>query len=356
MTLNATLSAARHALAPELDSWEEPPRRALPADAFMCASVLRVAIRRGCVELAMSAASTLLFLDPQRLWRGLLAASVEDHGSRAFDLASRVLAAVSDPRWRKRQGTEWKTVSLLVDSLCTAAKCGVLRAAGRLAIHFYMSYPRDQQLIENTSVSVGVMDTTWILRALLQAYSGPLSADQKPTNRWDELERLSEHVPWAVLDLADALWRRTRSPAALALAAVHPLSECTGLLDQDRRRGDCPSTLLAAMTHETPTGRKAISAFIEADEAISAVLEETGLVGGDRIDAVGELLSRLEEHPGCADPECRKWESLSRYAGVTHFGLTHASTLSRILSDNRAPMADQRRLNLPTIRIDFDLS
>jgi len=97
---------------------------------WLAMSVMQKAIRRGCEQFALQAASTLIELYPERFWRRLPIIAFEDIGIADIEAVSLVTAALKGKRWRKTISDE-KTIGLfLVQQLSAANKC---RSAADLA-------------------------------------------------------------------------------------------------------------------------------------------------------------------------------------------------------------------------------
>lgn len=90
---------------------------------WLAAALLQKAIRRGRRRWALAAASTLILIDPTRLWRRLGAVAFEDVGMAAPDLCGLVAGALAGKRARQQLGGEWHVAALLTDLLAAAPKC-----------------------------------------------------------------------------------------------------------------------------------------------------------------------------------------------------------------------------------------
>jgi hypothetical protein len=90
---------------------------------WVAMSLLQKAIRRGRVDFALGAASTLLREAPDRLWRRLGCIACEDIGLGGLEAVGLATAALAGKRLRAELGGEWAVASFLVDELCRAAKC-----------------------------------------------------------------------------------------------------------------------------------------------------------------------------------------------------------------------------------------
>ena len=117
LPLDTVLDAARQAKAHGATrfcmgaAWREPKDRDLEK------------VEEMVREVKARHTSTLLVFDPDRLWRELIKAAVEDVGPAVPGLLIEVLAAQADPKWRARAGGDWKVATLLVSRLVEAPKC-----------------------------------------------------------------------------------------------------------------------------------------------------------------------------------------------------------------------------------------
>src|ERR1700712_3069908 len=101
----------------------EPPPAQLKISPWLAMSLLQKAIRRGESDWAQRAASTLLLIAPDRLWRRCGAAAFEEIGVADLDTVSIVTAALAGKRYRATVGGEWKVASFIVERMVRAAKC-----------------------------------------------------------------------------------------------------------------------------------------------------------------------------------------------------------------------------------------
>lgn len=76
----------------------------LPGDAWLSASGLQKAIRRGDVQNAAGFALSLSLVDRRKLWSRLQIISLEDIGPANPELVIDIIAAFKSPLWRKRIG------------------------------------------------------------------------------------------------------------------------------------------------------------------------------------------------------------------------------------------------------------
>jgi len=100
-----------------------PERCVMSIDPWVAMSLMQKAIRRGQTVLALDAASTLLQVSPERLWRRLGVTAYEDIGVADTDLISLTTVALRGKRFREPLGGEWAVASFLIERMCHSAKC-----------------------------------------------------------------------------------------------------------------------------------------------------------------------------------------------------------------------------------------
>lgn len=95
------------------------PSKKLPdiTDPYVARSALQKALRRGDVERAEQAASSLLN-DPQRLWKGLAVTVFEDFGSAPIGLRGQVVTACGSKKVRSDLGGDLAVAQALIRQLC----------------------------------------------------------------------------------------------------------------------------------------------------------------------------------------------------------------------------------------------
>lgn len=307
------------ALCAEASTVSITPVTGFSAHPLFCASCLRIALWRGETDLALRCASTLSVFDPKLLWKTLTTSALEDHGAEAEALLPLALAA---PLASKKLGLVWPVAALLVQRVALAPKSRFYRLAARCLAHKFYA-PEDDIMScgfgdvppDRWSAADRVFTNYWApRRSELWGKHSSLS--------W-EFERLSALVTWERLDLAEAAWRATASPSALAFAAL----ECgVGSVDDP---ADCPTTEVA-LSHQTPRGRLWLRFLAIVPPQISKLPDSL------RTDVYGEALERIEteRHVGHADtPEDAQLRSLG--------GLSIS---------NAREMARHIRANLPYIR------
>ncbi len=133
MNQHLVLSDLKHRLFKALQTKphqdELPP--ALPISPWAAMSLLQKAIRRSDTDWALAAASTLLQISPERLWRRLSVIAFEDIGQGDLITVGHTIAATSGKSFRSQLGGDELVAAYIVRLQCEAAKC---RAADDLAV------------------------------------------------------------------------------------------------------------------------------------------------------------------------------------------------------------------------------
>jgi hypothetical protein len=305
MDLKTALAEARCTLAAAATDWTPPPRQQITADPMLCASLLRIGIRRGLPDLANRAAATLLVFDPDRLWRETIRAAVEDIGAPDIEHLWETMAAAKDRRWRRVQGGDWHVATLLIDRLARAPKCRSAIDLARLARFSEATDPVVEWGREQLQVR------------LLYEVGGASIA-----SRYASLEALAEAgVPWLWLDGASRARSVSGSPAALMLPLLWGRQTTWREAEAER---DAPEKIaLAALTHETPGGRRGLSDYLAHDGELLEAVMRLRFAQADPIDMLGAWVAQLDfdrvdqkprfEHPdvtaalNTASSEGRTW-------------------------------------------------
>ena len=300
------------------------------AHPLFCASCLRIALWRGETDLALRCASTLSVFDPKLLWKTLTVSALEDHCAEAETLLPLALAA---PLASKKLGQVWPVAALLVQRIALAPKSRFYLLAARLLTHKFYA-PKD----DSESCGFGdVPPARWsAAERVFTNYWAPRLSElwgKHSSLSW-EFERLSALVTWERLDLAEAAWRATASPSALAFAAL----ECgVGSVDDP---ADC-STTEVALSHQTSRGRLWLRSLAIVPPQISDLSESL------RTDVYGEALERIEteRHVGQVDiPDDGQLQSLG---GLS---LSKARGMARHIRANLPYIRESRRTYLDTLK------
>ncbi|MER8809228.1 hypothetical protein [Mesorhizobium australicum] len=108
-----------------------PSVEPLRVSPWVAMSAMQKGIRRGDVDLAARAATTLLKVDPTKLWRRLAGIVVEDIGLADLECVKLIMAATAGKTFRREFGGEHRVAGLVIARMCEAKKC---RAADDLFI------------------------------------------------------------------------------------------------------------------------------------------------------------------------------------------------------------------------------
>ncbi|TGS82731.1 hypothetical protein EN817_25150 [Mesorhizobium sp. M3A.F.Ca.ET.174.01.1.1] len=204
-----------------------PTVEPLPISPWVAMSAMQKGIRRGDVELALSAAMTLLRSDPAKLWRRLAGIAVEDVGLANLDCVALVFAGTLGKTFRQSFGGEWAVASLLVKQACLSRKC---RAADDLLIALSHHHELDdlrstlarEDLSEHLSRIEGRGALLGASLAALHA-SGVRWTGQAASQKADPKALFatirSAGIDHEITGLAEQGWRRTRE----ALPVLLPL-------------------------------------------------------------------------------------------------------------------------------------
>lgn len=305
MDLKTALAEARIILATAATDWTPPPRQQITADPMLCGSLLRIGIRRGLPDLANRAAATLLVFDPDRLWRETIRAAVEDNGTPGIQHLWETMAAAKDRRWRRVRGGDWHVATLLIDRLARAPKCRSAIDLARLARFSDATEPVVEQCREQLKV-----------RVISEANGAPTPSS------YASLEALAEAgVPWLWLDGASRARSVSGSPAALMLPLLWGRQTTW---HEAKAEQDAPEKIaLAALTHETPGGRRGLSDHLAHDGELRETVMRLRFAEADPLDTLGAWVARLDfdrldqqprfEHPdvsaalNTASAEGRTW-------------------------------------------------
>jgi hypothetical protein len=125
------MGIARQRLSEAISNFQAPTCDPLNVSPWIAMSLLQKAIRRGQEQLALQAASTLLRVSPERLWRRCGCVAFEDVGVADLDTVAIVTASLAGKRIRATLGGEWRAASYIVTRMVHAPKC---RAADDLLL------------------------------------------------------------------------------------------------------------------------------------------------------------------------------------------------------------------------------
>ena len=117
------LNIVRSQVADDLARYS-PERRPdnLQADKWVLASAFQKTIRRGDIKTAQSSAVSLFQNDKQMLFRRIMVTALEDIGVGDISVATEVIAASADAKWRRTVGGDMRVISYLIEKMCEVPK------------------------------------------------------------------------------------------------------------------------------------------------------------------------------------------------------------------------------------------
>lgn len=212
-------------------------------------ALIQKSIRRNELSFALSAASTLLDQSPDRLFRRLVAISVEDGGVANLPVVELVSGALSRTL-RKRLGGDWPVAASVVSALCRSAK-------DRSADDCYVVARNHAELAE-LRASLGKLTAAELLALLRDrraTFTRAMAAWRAAGADWGERNNaVGRPDPKAVFEalrdtgtsavtatLAARAFTQTREALAPVLAVLEPLRP-SGVLDTVD--DDLPPTML----------------------------------------------------------------------------------------------------------------
>jgi hypothetical protein len=318
MTGPDSIGIARTQLRHAVTEFQPPPCKPLTISPWVAMSLLQKATRRGCKDLALQAAATLLHGSPERLWRRLGCIAFEDIGIGDLDTVTLVTAALVGKRFREALGGEWPTASFLVTRMADATKC---RASDDLLL-VAENHPNfeDTRL---TFVCRSTDDLTCIavgsdplpIRALAAWYA--IGTDRRPSpglsSRQGEAEAVfnalrQTQIPGAVVEIAHEGFRKTSEVLCPFVALLWLLRENqTATVENDELPaevmiGGVPGWAYDVYSRE---GRAALANFIEI-RTETARWVRTHIPPRQRVPFLGGIVFRLEG--GCVRSRLR-WKT-----------------------------------------------
>ena len=300
------LNDARELLADEILAYREPPPAPLKISPWLAMSLLQKAIRRGEIELAQHAASTLLLIAPERLWRRCGAAAFEEVGVADLQTVSLVTAALAGKRYRATIGGDWKVASFIVDQMAKAPKC---RAADDLLLtadsHPHFRRARADLAAKTTADLIHIVtgEAALSVRALAAWYAvgthprqtKHLSARRgEPAALFDGL--CEAGLPHTAVEIAREGFRKIGEPLCPFVALLCPLASCEGSTLQDdvmppqTMIGEVPSYAYDMYVRE---GRLGLQAFLQRDCGTARWVREH-VPAGQRVNFLGTVVFRVE--------------------------------------------------------------
>ena len=295
-------------LTDELRGRATPAPIPLATDSWVARSVLQKAIRRGMLELALSAAAQLVIIDRRTLWRRLIVTALEDLGPQEFETTTAIVSAARNSGWRSQVGGDWPVAAELVRLACAGTRNQVANDLWNIALHDTNLAEFKSGLCEankeevlrsaaDTGLDVGARAAA-VLVALRQV-SGSDLPDHLTIPSGDVFAAFEDEgnlgVPVAVC--AEA-YRLTRVPlAALMLCAsaagrpVQSVASSDDVILPPVWVGGVPTF---ALDQYTRSGKAAITQFVSQSADWKAFASFAGIDRGQWVAAAGELLFRVD--------------------------------------------------------------
>lgn len=287
----------------EVQPLPEPLPEPLPISPWLASALLQKALRRGVFEFAVRAASTLLAVEPARLWRRLAGIAVEDVG--IGDLAAvELLAASLSNKTRRDLGGDRRVAGFILNRLSTARKCrssdDLLLSADRhpsYAKHrLDLAYKPLNELL-NTAVShddiiVRAIAVTFIVRG--NRVAGQIAPQRRNTHALFEAFAASG-VPVRTIEITRLCFSRTGELLPPLLCLLRPHLPACGASSDDLLPPEIvirgvPGWALDMFSRD---GRAAMSLFLGSDSE-SARWVRAEVPKAQRLDVFGHLLFRVE--------------------------------------------------------------
>ncbi|WP_295209520.1 hypothetical protein [uncultured Brevundimonas sp.] len=287
-------------LADDLRGREVPAPAPLNTDSWLARSVLQKAIRRGMVDLALSAAAQLLIIDRRTLWRRLLVTALEDLGPQELETTTAIVSAYRNSSWRSQIGGDWPVVAELVRKACAGTRCQAANDLWNIAIYDPGLTDQKANLCELSprelrDVSISGSDIGSRGAAALVAMGHADWCDARSADHAAYFSAYAEVAPAQSVILAEA-FRLTRVPlAGLMLPLVTDTVQSVACADDELApvfwNGPVPTF---AMDQYTRSGKATIRAFSKASIPWAAFCDRWDVRPSDRISSAGELLFRLD--------------------------------------------------------------
>ena len=277
----------------------------LPISRWVAASLLQKAIRRGRLDLALRAASTLLAVDEKRLWRRLALIGAEDVGLGDIVAVGLATAAFVSKGRRAEFGDDWVIACCLVSRLAAANKC---RATDDLAliceVHPACVDLRLELQEKPTEALIDIILSSTMpfldrAVALSCALGGPSRSKQRTARRHRAEDVFAAFAESGWSGSLTALARRSYfttgellGPYLLLLSREFTLPGIirADSLPVEAAVGPVPGWAYDQFSHE---GRQALLRFLQSG-APSALWLKANLLAKWRLPVLGHLLFRIE--------------------------------------------------------------
>lgn len=337
-------------LTDDLRGREAPAPIRLTADSWLARSVLQKAIRRGMLDLALSAAAQLVVIDRRTLWRRLIVTALEDLGPQEFDTTAAIVCAARKSDWRSQMGGDWPVVAELIRRACAGTRCQVVNDLWNIALNDPNLSDAKADLCEVSpsavrGLSMYAPDFGVRAAAALIAMN---QADWCDSSTLDHRAFFDFHaeaaaVPSAIL--AEA-YRMTRVPlAGLCLTLMNATVQSVARADDDVApvawNGPIPTF---AMDQYTRSGKAVIREFSKSSATWSAFCDRWTSQTSDRAAVAGELLFRIDGAAVTRRASTPVWASLRQRSEVLGcFVVSEAVHEGMTLLRRQLPHIDQLR-------------
>jgi MgsA AAA+ ATPase C terminal len=299
------LHLIRHDLQGAVARQGKPPTpRPMDASPWVAMSAIQKAIRRGCEDLALGAAATLLRDAPHKLWRRIGCIAFEDIGVASLEAVGLATVALAGKRHRAALGGEWAVASCVVVEMCRAPKC---RAADDLlmACELHPAYAQARaELLHLTTHDLIILATgngSIHERALALWYALGTDRDRSTlvSRRGDPrvvFDQLCEAGwPHTIVEVAREGFRRTRIMlcplvALLACETCQDTQLESDILPPEEMIGGVPTWAIDLYSRE---GRAALARFLQTD-APAARWIRRNIRPAQRLSFLGHIIFRVE--------------------------------------------------------------
>jgi hypothetical protein len=300
------LTDIRQRLADEVVAHREPKQSPIKISPWLAMSLLQKAIRRGESQLAHNAASTLLLIAPDRLWRRCGAAAFEEIGIADLEIVSLVTAAITGKQYRATLGGEWKVASYIVDRMVRATKCRSADDLLLIADSNPLFRKARADLADRTTaelIRIATGEAVLPVRALATWYAVGTHPRQtrhliprrgEPAGFFDGL--CEAGFPHTVVEIAREGFRKIGEPLCPFVALLCPLAVGEASATQDDvlppqvMIGESPGWAFDVYTRE---GRAALEAFLRSDCETARWVRDH-VKQGQRVNFLGTVVFRVE--------------------------------------------------------------
>lgn len=302
MSQKDPMARFRDALARDIETGGLTPRPTpVHISPWQAMSLLQKAIRRGRLELALLAASTLLGSAPDRFWRRAGIIAFEDIGVADLTTAGVVTVALEGKRFRKRLGGEWAVAAAITSRMVASPKN---RAADDLfcVLESWPGLADNRKRLEHLPIPrlrLIALTTDHIplralaVRLIFADHRLDLPRRGSPDIGFDVLDELG--VAPTTLAIAREGYRRTGemlAPLVAMLSLENGLREdvTDDPLPPEVMIGPLPGWSLDMFTRE---GRAALAELLKANAGICQWARATLPLGG-RVEVLAQALFRVE--------------------------------------------------------------